>query len=106
MTYGLRRSLAIGSVFEIVVFVVSIPRDSTQPETGVQMLAAYTQVPGMVAFFRVTDLANGLPAGVAVPLMLLMLIVAFLIQAVLFALPAWCLARWWRTVARPPIGGA
>ena len=106
MTYGLQRSLAIRSVLEIVVFVFSIPRDSTQPETGLQLLAAYTQVPGMVAFFRVTDLANGLPAGVAVPLMLLMLVVAFLIQAVLVALPAWCLARWWRAAARPPGGDA
>ena len=90
------RSFAVGSGVEVIALLTSIPRDSTPPETGIQLIAAYTQVPGMFAFFRYSDLVQHLPAVIAVPFSLLGLAGAFLIEAGLFALPIWCVARWWR----------
>ena len=89
------RSLVVGSVVEVVAFFCSIPKDSTQPETGFQLVTAYTQAPGMFAFFRFGELIGELPAGIAIPLELLNLAAAFLIEAGLFALPFWFVARWW-----------
>jgi len=89
------RSLAVGSLVEVLAFSISIPKDSLQPETGIQLVAAYTQAPGVFAFTRFDGLVADLPAGLAVPLDLMALAGAFLIEAGFFALPIWFVGRWW-----------
>jgi hypothetical protein len=85
------RWMVFGAVLEIIVLVFSIPRDSTQPETGFQLVAAYTQAPGLV----VARLVSGLPAIFSVPLDVLALALACIVQAALFALPLWLFSIWW-----------
>jgi hypothetical protein len=90
------RWLVFGAALEVIAFMVSIPKDSTAPEKGLQLAAAYTQVPGMVTFFAVLRLVGGLPAGLSVPLDILALVLACIIQAGLFGLPFWLLSLWWQ----------
>src|SRR5258708_4573848 len=89
------RSLGVGSVLEVLALCCSIPKDSTRPETGLQLVMAYTQVPGIVAFRVLSGLVASLPAVIGIPVGILGLGVVFVIQAGLFALPFWFIARWW-----------
>ena len=81
------RSLAVASVLELVVFPYSLPPDSTQPETGLRLLAAYSQTPGLVASLKASDVLH-LPFWPTA-------LIGFLIEAVMFALPIWLIGRWW-----------
>ena len=90
--------IAFGALLEIAIFFSALPKHSEDPTTPWQMVAGYLLTPGG-AVFGVLALVFGhaidriSPPSLAPVILTGMMIIGFLAEAVILALPFWALTR-------------
>ena len=89
--------LALGAILEIALVVGVMPSSSTQPLTPWERMAGNALAPAGAVFGVMAALfghaIDRLPAPFGSAAAMTMLVIAFLVQAAIFALPFWAL-RW------------
>lgn len=90
-------ALATGAFLEIVLFVLSVPRDSTKPASPLEQAALSAPFPGMLFFLGVmSGPTESVPEPVAAIAFVFGIAFAFLFQAALLGSPVWVAMWLWK----------
>jgi len=82
-------SIFAGAIMELFVFVSRIPDDSTKPVNAWQVALGHTVAPAAWISGRFAPLPENLPGLPSIIREVLVLGLAFLVQAAIFAVPVW-----------------
>jgi hypothetical protein len=90
--------IAFGALLEIAIFFSALPKHSEDPTTPWQMVAGYLLMPGGAAFGGLAwtfghAIDRIFPPSLATVVLTSMMIVGFLTEAAMLALPFWVLTR-------------